>query len=478
MIKFPNHIYKWLTLFTVGFGVFTSTLDGSIVNLAYPVLTKALNTTPSTVLWVTVAYLLVSAGLSLPLGTLGDMVGRKRLYILGFIVFTVGLFLASISQSIGQLIAFRVIQGIGQAMLVATTNALIVGAFPDHERGKALGINGALVGLGLSSGPFLGGIILEFLGWQALFWTRLPVSIIGLIVAIIILRPDSSKRKRLTFDYSGTLALIVGLSAFLLLINRAPQEGLSTFVIVLALASVAGLVTFPILEKRALIPIFDLSLLRSKLFTMSVTSSMLQFMSQAAFLFLISFYLLQGLGLRPAQAGPLLMVVPLTRLVFSPISGIMSDRFQSRTISTIGLIIMLIGYLVLVTLNIESSLEKILIGLILTGSGSAIFLPPNNSVVMGSVTKDKLGMASAIIPMVRQVGISMGIALIGTLYSISEYTSRSLFSTQGLEGTQLIKMATMVGYRDSLSVSLIFLVLAIIFSALRGKDHTKENITA
>lgn len=478
MIKFPDHVYKWLTLFTVGLGVFTSTLDGSIVNLAYPVLTKALNTTPSTVLWVTVAYLLVSAGLSLPLGTLGDMFGRKRLYTLGFIIFTVGLFLASISQTIGQLIAFRVVQGIGQAMLVATTNALLVGAFPDHERGKALGINGALVGVGLSSGPFLGGIILDVLGWQALFWTRLPVSVIGLIAAIIILRPDSNERKRLSFDYSGTLALVIGLSALLLLINRAPQEGLSTFVIILLLTSIAGLATFPILEKRALIPIFDLSLLRSKLFTMAVTSSMLQFMSQAAFLFLISFYLLQGLGLRPAQAGPLLMVVPLTRLVFSPISGIMSDRFQSRTISTIGLLIMLMGYLVLVTLNTESSLEKILIALILTGSGSAIFLPPNNSVVMGSVTKDKLGMASAIIPMVRQVGISMGIALTGTIYSLSEYASRSALTAQGLEGNELVKMATIIGYRDSLSLSLIFLVLAVIFSALRGKDHDKENITA
>ena len=187
MIKVDDHIYKWLALATVGLGVLTSTLDGSIVNLAYPVLTEAFNTTPSTVLWVTVAYLLVSSSLALPLGTIGDIVGRKRLYILGFIVFTIGLGLSSISQTIGQLISFRILQGVGQAMLVATINALIVDAFPDKERGRALGINGALVGLGLSSGPFLGGIILDFLGWQALFWTRLPVSVIGLIIAIVIL---------------------------------------------------------------------------------------------------------------------------------------------------------------------------------------------------------------------------------------------------------------------------------------------------
>ena len=474
MIKVDDHIYKWLVLATVGLGVLTSTLDGSIVNLAYPVLTQAFETTPSTVLWVTVAYLLVSSSFALPLGTIGDLVGRKRLYILGFVIFTLGLALSSLSQTIGQLICFRILQGIGQAMLVATTKALIVGAFPDQERGKALGINGALVGLGLSSGPFLGGIIINFLGWQALFWTRIPVSIIGFIIAVLVLRPDVNNNKTRTFDYAGTIALMVGLSSLLLLINRAPIDGLSPFVMILAALSVIGLSAFPFIELRTTVPILELSLFKQKLFTSSITSSMLQFMAQAAFLFLISFYLINGLGLRPIEAGPILMVVPMTRLVFSPISGFLSDHFQSRTISTFGLSIMISGYFILLTFTTESSMPYIITGLILAGSGSAIFLPPNNSVIMGSVTRDKLGMASAIIPMARQVGISVGIALIGTVYSLSETASQVSLRTQGLQGNQVLQIATMTAYKGSLYISLVFLFLALIISAARGKDRDKR----
>ena len=157
MIKVSDHTYKWLVMATVGLGVLANTLDGSILNLAYPILTDVFDTKPSMVLWVTVAFLLVSATLALPLGTVGDMFGRKRLYIFGFIIFTFGLALTTFSQNIGQMIAFRVIQGVGTAMMLSISNALVVGAFPDMERGKALGVNGALVGFGLASGPVLGG---------------------------------------------------------------------------------------------------------------------------------------------------------------------------------------------------------------------------------------------------------------------------------------------------------------------------------
>ena len=167
------------------------------------------------------------------------------------------------------------------------------------------------------------------------------------------------------------------------------------------------------------------------------------------------------------------MIVPMTRLICSPISGFLSDHFQSRTISTFGLSVMISGYFVLLTFTTESSMPHIITGLLLSGSGSAIFLPPNNSVVMGSVSRDKLGMASAIIPTARQVGISIGIALIGTIYSLSETANRLSLETQGLQDSQITQMATMSGYKDGLSLSLAFLILAIVISAYRGKDRDK-----
>ena len=455
---------------TVGLGVLANTLDGSILNLAYPILTDVFDTNPSMVIWITVAFLLVSATLALPLGTVGDMFGRKRLYIFGFIIFTLGLALTTFSQNIGQMIAFRIVQGIGTAMMLSISNALIVGAFPDIERGKALGINGALVGFGLASGPVLGGFILEFLGWRALFWTRIPVSIVGVIAALIVLRPEPGMPIKQNFDYYGTSALMIGLSSLLLLINRAPIDGMSYMVTLLFVMAVCGLGAFWVLEKRAPVPVFDFQLLKRRLFALAVASSLLQFMAQAAVLFLMPFYLLQGLGMQAWEAGPVLMTLPITRLVISPLSGVLSDSFQSRTISTLGLIIMLVGYILLMNLQVDSSIGSIVLGLMFAGCGSAMFLPPNNSVVMGSVSKDRLGMASAVIPVVRQMGFSLGITLMGTVYALREVVHRSRLHDIGLDGLELSRIAVVSSYKDGFSVAVVFVAISIICSIFRGSD--------
>ena len=383
MLRVSDKTYKWLTVATVGAGILSSTLDGSIVNIAYPILTDVFDTEASTILWVTVAYLIVSATLALPLGSVGDLLGRKRLFVGGFIVFTIGLVLVTISQTIGQLIGFRILQGIGQGMMLAISNALIVSAFPDHERGRALGINGAMVGIGLASGPVIGGFI-----------------------------------------------LMIGLSSLLLLINRAPIDGFSNLVIGLSISTAVSLPLFFLAEQRTNLPIFDFGLLKQRIFAMAVTSSLLHFIAQSAFLFLMPFYLLQGLGMKPIEAGPLLMTLQITRLVFSPLSGFLSDRYQSRTISTFGLIIMASGYGVLMNLDTDSSIVIIIFGLFLAGCGSSTFLPPNNNVVMGSVGRERIGMVSAVIPVVRQVGLS--------------------------------------GYADGFAVALMFVLIAIVTSASRG----------
>jgi MFS family permease len=360
-------------------------------------------------------------------------------------------------------------------MMLATSNALIVGAFPDNERGKALGLNGALVGIGLASGPLLGGVILEFLGWRALFWTRLPVSIVGLVIAMLVLRSDSEGKKREEFDYLGTAVLMVGLSALLLFINRAPMEGPSLFVLVLGAVSVLGLSAFAVVEQKAVVPLFDLGLLRQRLFSMAVASSLLQFVAQAAFLFLMPFYLLQGLAMQPWEAGPVLMTLPITRLVVSPISGILADRSESRTITTFGLMVMCIGYLLLLNLDGNSSLVQIVIGLVVAGSGSSMFLPPNNSVMMGSVARDRLGMASATIPVVRQVGISLGITLMGTMYSLRESVHRTTLASSGVYGAELAERAAIGGYRDGFAIAMIFVAAAVLCSILRGRDASRAS---
>jgi EmrB/QacA subfamily drug resistance transporter len=469
LIKVSDQLYKWLIVATVGAGILTSTLDGSIVNIAYPILADVFNIKASTVLWVTVSYLIVSAAIALPLGSVGDLIGRKRLFVGGFLIFTIGLGLVTASQTIGQLIGFRIFQGIGQGMMLAISNALIVSAFPDHERGRALGINGAMVGIGLASGPVIGGFILEFLDWRALFWTRLPVGIVGLLMALIVLRPDTPQEERRPFDYKGAILLMLGLSSLLLLINRAPIDGISPLIIVLFISTVTNLSLFFFVEQRIDLPIFDFRLLKQRIFAMAVTSSMLHFIAQAAFLFLMPFYLLQGLGLRPIEAGPILMTLQITRLICSPLSGFLSDRFQSRTISTLGLIVMAIGYVVLLNLDSDSSTPNIVIGLFLAGCGSATFLPPNNNVIMGSVGRERLGMVSAIIPVVRQVGLSLGITIVGTIYTIRETFHYDRLVPLVNDPILLSEQAVIGGYFDGFVVALLFVLTAIVISAARGK---------
>ena len=208
---------------------------------------------------------------------------------------------------------------------------------------------------------------------------------------------------------------------------------------------------------------------------MAVTSSLLQFVAQAAFMFLMPFYLLQGLGMKPSEAGPVLMTLQVTRLVISPISGILSDRFESRTIASIGLGIMCLGYLLLLRLDQTSSLVHIVPGLILAGSGSSMFLPPNNSVVMGSVPRDRLGMASAIIPVVRQVGISLGITIMGTVYSLRELAHRTALASAGLDDPEVAEKAVVLGYRDGFMVAILFVTAALFCSILRGRDLPKSS---
>ena len=180
--------YKWLALLIVSIGTFMVTLDLSIVNISFPRLTQVFETEPSVVLWVSVAYLLASVSLMLTFGRIGDVFGKKRIYILGFALFTLGLVLCSVSQSISQLIMARIVQAVGSAMTVALSAAIVTAAFPKEERGKALGILGGVVSSGLLSGPVLGGLLLDALDWKAIFYTRVPVGIIGLVMAWLLLK--------------------------------------------------------------------------------------------------------------------------------------------------------------------------------------------------------------------------------------------------------------------------------------------------
>lgn len=468
--------YKWLALLTVAIGTFMGTLDASIVNISFPRLTQVFETEPSIVLWVTVAYLLVGVSLMLSLGKIGDQLGRKRVYIAGFIVFTLGLTLCSLSQSIVQLILFRVVQAVGSAMMVALSTAIVTDAFPDQERGKALGILAGVVSAGLLSGPVIGGILLDTLGWEAIFYTRVPVGIIGIIMALVFLKEQRDSNAVFKFDLAGAATLFGGLSCLLLFFNLGGRWGFTSMpTLALGGGTVVLLALFIIFERRAEQPIVDLNLFRNRLFTFSIISLIVMFVAISSNMFLMPFYLIQGLGHSASKAGLLFAAISMTAIVVGPLSGWLSDKAGSRVLCTVGMTLTCTALFLNSRLSIASSELDVLVRLVIQGIGAGMFSSPNNSSIMGSVPRDKLSTGSAMIGTVRQIGMSCGVAIAGAIFTGRQAFHAGQLASNGLAPQMLSRLSLVGGFKDTLLVSAIVCSIGIFTSLARGKPQADQE---
>ncbi|MDP7619797.1 MAG: MFS transporter [Dehalococcoidia bacterium] len=466
--------YKWLVLGTVGLGVLTSTVDGSIVNIALPEFGEIFDKDAGTVVWISVIFLLSSVGLMLTLGSLGDVVGRKRVFLSGFAVFGLGLVGASVSETFTQLLVARAVQGVGQALIISNGNALVVAAFPPTERGRALGLENAVVGVGLASGAPLGGLLLGALGWQALFWTRIPFMAVFFVLGLLILQPDRKGMKRMQFDLLGAVTIFVAMSTFILAINRGPKIGWTDpFVFGLLALAVFSTVSFLLAEKRAKVPVLELSLFKNRMFSFSNGASALQFLSQGAIIILMPFFLQDARSLSPFEAGMILITLPASRLVAGPIAGWASDKVAARSITTIGLLVMTLAYFGLRTVGLDTPMVWLVVLLLVEGVGTSIFGPANNSAVMGSVPASYLGTASGMIATVRQTSQTTGLALSATLFAAFQATHELRLLGEGVAADVAERQASSLGVQEVLTVMLVFLVAGTIISALRGSDSPR-----
>ncbi len=261
----PDYSRKWLVMAAVGMGIFLGTIDGSIINVALPTLARNLNTEFAIVQWVSLAYLLTMATLMLSMGRLGDMIGKKKVYASGFVIFTIGSLLCGIAPSIYILIAFRVLQAIGAAMMTLGM-AIITENFPPSERGKALGISGSLVSIGIIAGPMLGGLILSAVSWRWIFFVNLPIGIIGTWM-VLRLVPETTKVRKERFDFLGAIALFITMSSLLLGLTIGQNTGFSAPVpLALFAVGLLSLIAFIWIEKASSHPMIDLSIFRNRLF--------------------------------------------------------------------------------------------------------------------------------------------------------------------------------------------------------------------
>jgi len=421
-----NAASKRMVLLVVTIASFVFPFMASTVNIALPSLGKELSLGTVTLGWIATAYLLSSAAFLVPFGRIADIYGRKRIFTWGIGVFTLSSLLCGLANSATMLIAWRVMQGIGGAMLAGTSVALLTTVFPAKDRGKVLGIVVAAAYFGLSLGPVLGGVLTQHLGWGSIFFVGAFLGLLVLGVVLWKLRGEWTGAKGERFDFAGSVIYVLGLVALVYgftLLKESPGMWLGVGLIV---GGVMGLGAFVWWEMRVNSPVLDISLFRnSRAFTFSNLTALINYGATYAVTFLMSLYL-QYRPINPfdaQNAGLILVAMPAVQAVFSPLTGRLSDRIEPRLIASAGMVLNTAGLIVFIFVDAGTSLKLIIGNLILIGFGFALFVSPNTNAVMSSAPKTAYGVASAMLATMRQVGmvLSMGVALLMfTLYNIAD----------------------------------------------------------
>ncbi len=407
----------WIFI-ALGAGAFMSSIGASAVNAVLPVIRDAFGSDVPTIEWVVSVFLLVVSALLLSFGRLGDLRGHRPVYLLGFTVFLGGSLLCGLAANPAWLIAARVVQALGAAMLFSNSPGILTKTFPPEARGKALGLLSAATYLGLTAGPSLGGWLTEHWSWRWVFFMNIPPGLLALGLGIRHIprdRPDEGGRK---FDYAGAGSFTAGLVALMLGLNRAHAWGWGSSRTVLVLLG-AGLLLalFLAIERRIEGPMLDLSLFRVRIFSTATASAGLNYLAIYTCIFLMPFYLIQARGLSPGDAGALLTVQPLVMAVTAPLSGILSDRIGSRLPSTVGMAILAIGMVLLARLGPVSSLPEVAAALGVVGLGTGIFISPNSSALLGAAPRNRQGIAGGILATARNVGMVLGVGISGAIFT-------------------------------------------------------------
>ena len=469
--------YKWIALIVTTIGSFMAALDSTIVILALPKMIQDLHSSLVTMTWVIVGYLIVSTVLQLTFGRMADMFGRVKMYNLGFVVFTVGSVLCGISPNDTLLITSRVVQGVGGAMLTANSMAIITEVFPSNQRGQAMGINAITWGAGSVLGPVLGGVILSFASWRWIFLINLPIGIIGTLAAYLLLHDIAAKPKGERFDLLGAFLFCVGLLGVLIwLINGIGIGWFALSVLPYLGVAIVGFVAFVIWERRVSYPMLDLSLFRSRRYAFSVLAATLQSLAVFAVNFLVIFYLQGVRGYDPLTAALLILPLPILTSVIGPFGGFWADRdrFQGTTPATVGLIIQIVALLLFIFLTPTTPYLILAIALGLMGIGGALFWSPNTSTTMGAAPRNRLGVASATLNTMRNVGMvcSFALALAVAAASMPPALVNAVFLGTVGHLQASIASAFTTGMAHAFIASAVICILALVFSVVREGRRT------
>ena len=456
-------------------GAFMTPLDGSIVIIAIPSIASSINLELESVVWIPLAYLLFLTVLLVTVGRLADLKGRRNLYALGFVIFTTGSVLCGLSATDLQLIAFRAMQGIGAAFILANSAAIVTDTFPEHERGKALGINTMAVYIGLTSGPVIGGILVQSYGWRSIFFVNVPIGIVVVALTMLKLKETVAKQRQPSFDIPGAVTLSIALACLLVILTLGAVYGwFSAPSLILLIVGTVTFLTFLYVEGRlARHPTLDLSLFtKNRLFAAANATALLIYVAVNGVTLALSIFLQSIQGLSPETAGLYLIAQPAAMALLSPVSGWLSDRFGSRLLTSLGMLLVTVGLYLLSQLNAVSSALDLILRLVIVGVGFGLFSSPNTSAVMGSVKPVKLGVAAGTLGTMRFMGQSVGLALLGTVLAVALPPQALLAVFTGVSTNSSIGTAQFIqGMKDFFVIVTCIGLVGTLISAARGRDN-------
>ena len=466
--------YRWVVLSVTTVGVFMAGLDTRIVLIGLPTIAESLHADLETLLWVTQGYqIAITIGL-LFLGRSSDIFGRVKIYNLGFAVFTLGSGLCVLSQTGPQLVVFRVIQGVGGAMLIANSFALITDATPPAELGFALGVNQIAFILGAVLGLTVGGALIVTAGWRYIFAMNLPIGVFGTVWAHLRLREIAQTERHASFDYLGLFLFTISLTSLLLVISLATMASISDTEA--AMLYVIGLVTFALflyLEPRKAEPLLDMRLFRIRLFAAGNLSQLLYSLGFGALSLIVILYFQLIRGYDPLTAGLLFLPLDLAFMSIGPISGRLSDRYGTRLFATLGMGVGAVGYVALAfLLTATTPLIQIEINLVIVGLGLGLFASPNISSIMGSVPPQRRGVASAIRATLFNTGNVVSIGLVAYIITTAiPYQVVSGIISGGyttLTPNEAVGFVTGIG--RAFIVAAAITLVGMFVSSLRGRE--------
>ena len=449
--------HKWWVLSVAAAGVLLATIDASIVNIALPTITDYFHTTVRTTAWVTISYLLIITAFLLIFGRLSDFYGQKLVFISGMSIFTIGSGLCALSPHISLLIAFRAFQGLGAAMIMSNTPAIVTNAFPPGKRGMGLGVIGSAVSVGLMLGPPLGGMLIHYYGWRYIFLVNIPVGIAAVLFSLKIMKEHKADSDGNLFRLLDAILWISAIVSFVLIFGVSGRTGFDfREAAIYSAITVVLLGCFFIRQWRSDCPLFNTSLLKNGVFMFSSSAGLFTYMGTIGLSFMIPFLLEKTFAMEPLKTGRILMIIPATTVFVSPLAGFLSDRLGQRAISTSGLLIEIISVSFLFQLDQQSSVSRIVINLMGLGLGMGLFGSPNNSALMGSVDHKNRGSAAGLLATVRNLGMVSGVSIV------------SLIFNSALEGQVAIEAQNYaIAFRTALPAIIAFVTAAAILSGAR-----------